>query len=87
MQKQKTYAELKQKVIDLEAQLAFRYKVAPAELDKTGDCLMASAAVLTISALGGRVIVPPIAIINGLSQETIHELKKDISRSFAFIIK
>lgn len=80
--KRKTRAELEQRVIDLESQLIHRYEAAKKELDKTGESLHASAAVLRITGLGGREIVSPVAILNGLSKESIEALKRDLQRSF-----
>lgn len=43
---------------------------------------MASAAILTITGLGGRVIVAPVAIRDGLSAATIAAIKADLQRSY-----
>jgi len=73
---------LKQKVIDLEAQMIHRYAFACKEIEKAGNVLTASAAVLSITALGGKEIVAPVAIRDGLSIETIEAIKKDLQRSY-----
>lgn len=78
----KTKAELEQQIVDLSAQLVHRYKSAKKELDGAGETLTASAAVIRITGLGGREIVAPVAIINGLSKETIQALRNDLQRSF-----
>ena len=75
-------ANLARRVMELEAQLASTCAHASREVEKAGDLLMASAAVLTISALGGRVIVKPVAIRDGLSPATIAALKADLARSY-----
>lgn len=78
----KTKDELEQRIKDLEAQLPFNHRAALKDIDKAGEALMASAAVLHITALGGRSIVAPVAITNGLSQTTIAAIKADLQRSF-----
>lgn len=80
--KQKTKAQLQQSVIDLGAQLAYRYKAASLEIDKAGEALFASAAVLRITALGGLELVAPVAIRDGLSKETIEAIRRDLQRSY-----
>lgn len=77
-----TKADLARRVMELEAQLASRAAQASRDIEKAGDSLMASAAVLTITALGGRVIVAPVAIRDGLSAATIAAIKADLARSF-----
>lgn len=74
--------ELEQKVKDLTAQLTYRYEAASRELEKAGDNLTASAAVLHITGLGGRDIVAPVAIRDGLSLESIAALQRDLHRSY-----
>ena len=83
--KRKTNAELVQRIKDLEAQLPFSHRSALNDIGKAGETLMASAAVLHITALGGRSIVAPVAITNGLSKATIDAIKADIARSFGII--
>lgn len=82
MAKRETKADLARRVVELEAQLASSYHFASATLDKAGDCLMASAVIVRLTALGGREIINPIAIRDGLSRETIEALRRDIGRSF-----
>lgn len=67
MKPRKTREELERKIADLEAQLTCRYRYAGKELEKAGDCLTGSAAILRVTALGGREIVAPVAILDGLS--------------------
>ncbi len=80
--KKDTIKVLKQKVIDLQAQMPHRYAFASREVEKAGDGLTASAAVLSITALGGKEIVLPVAIRDGLSIETIEAIKRDLQRSY-----
>ena len=75
-------AELQRKVLELTAQLASTYHFADATLDKAGDSLMGSGALLQLSALGGRELINPVVIRDGLSPETIAALRKDILRSY-----
>lgn len=78
-----TKADLIRKNMELEAQLASTYHFAGQYLEKAQyPALMASAAIITITALGGREIVRPVAIRGGLSPETIECLRKDIARSY-----
>lgn len=70
------------KVADLQAQLASTLGAAFDALPKAGQPLHGSAAVLTITGLGGRVIVPPVAIRDGISPATVDALQDDLRRSF-----
>ena len=80
-QKQRTRAELARKVKELEAQLTHRYHFASATLAKAGG-LAGSAVILELTALGGREVIPPVAIRGGLSSETIAAIRADIARSY-----
>jgi hypothetical protein len=86
MKKQELLAELaalRVKARDLEAQLTFQHHFADANLDKcSSEKCMGSAIILELSALGGKTLVGPIAIRNGLSPSTIKELKYDIGLSY-----
>lgn len=77
-----TRADLQRQVMELKAQLAFVYSIASQGIDKAGVQLMASGALLQLHALGGREIIPPVVILDGLSAETIAALKKDLARSY-----
>lgn len=77
-----TMADLRRRISDLEAQVASRAAWAHDEIEGAGEALMASAAILEIRALGGRQIVAPVAIRDGLSREAIAALKADLRRSF-----
>lgn len=75
--------ELERKLREASAGLAYVYAEADETLDKAStDYLTASGAVLTLTALGGRVLCRPILIRDGLSKETIVALKADLRRSF-----
>lgn len=77
-----TKADLQRRVMELESQLASRAAAASAELGKAGDVLMGSAVILHLVALGGREIVAPVAIRDGLSAETIAAIRADLRRSY-----
>ena len=79
--KKPTRSELASKVKELEAQLSHSLYYASVELPKAGN-LMASGVLIQMTALGGREVVPPFVIKDGLSKETIEALHKDIVRSF-----
>lgn len=80
--KAKTRKELERENMELRAQLAHRYASACSEISKAStDHLTASAVILTLTALGGREIVTPIAIRDGLSKDTIAAIKADLIRS------
>lgn len=78
---------LRRRVAELHGQLPSTYASASKALDGAGsDHLMASGAVLEIRALGGRQIVAPVVIVDGLSQETIAHLKRDLARSYQHVV-
>lgn len=76
-------AKLEREKKELEAQLVFRHHFASAELDKMSiDRMMGSAVILEMKALGGKFGVDPVAISDGLSEETIKAIKADLVRSY-----
>jgi hypothetical protein len=81
--KTETRADLARRVKELTAQLASTYHFAAAELHKAGqDRMMASGVLLQLHALGGREIIAPVVIRDGLSAETIAAIRADIVRSY-----
>lgn len=78
-----TKKQLERQVKELKAQLAGSYKYAH---DKVGDAgerqMMASGVMIELTALGGREIINPIVIRDGLSPETIQAIRDDIIRSY-----
>lgn len=81
--KQPTKADLQRQVMELKAQLAHTAHFAAAELHKAStDHMMASAVILQLHALGGREIVRPVAIQDGLSPETIQAIHRDLIRTY-----
>lgn len=83
-----TKADLQRKVAELEAQLAHTYHFADVELDKAGLAKMTgSGVVLSLTALGGREIISPVCIRDGLSDETIDAIRNDIKRSWNLTVQ
>lgn len=79
----KQLADARQKAYDHLAGQVHQYHFADANIDKCStDRMMASGVILTLSALGGRVIVEPVCIRDGLSKETIEALRADFRRSY-----
>lgn len=79
--KKPTYKALEQIVKDLKAQSATSARCALRDIGKADDRLMASACVMHLTALGGRDLIDPIAIRDGLSAATIDAIKSDIRRT------
>jgi len=80
-------AALRRKVAELEAQLASSYHFASATLDSAGDKMQGGAVILRLTALGGRELIFPVAIKNGLSAESIAALRADIARSYDYAVE
>jgi hypothetical protein len=81
--KKPTYAELVRQNMELKGQLAHAYTYASHEVAKASTKhLMASGVLVQLSALGGREIIQPVVIRDGLSDDTIEALKRDLARSF-----
>jgi hypothetical protein len=78
-----TKATLERKIKELEAQLASTYHFADAELlQASRKSYMGSAVIVEITALGGNVVMQPVAIRDGLSANTIAALRADIAKSY-----
>lgn len=76
-------AELERKLLEAEAQLAHVYHFASRGLQNFGpNCFDGSAVILTLTGLGGKRTLGPVAIRNGLSQATIDALQSDFVRSY-----
>jgi hypothetical protein len=81
--KKPTLQELERQVLELKAQLAFRYAFASSDVEKASTKhMMGSGVLLQLTALGGREIIKPVVIRDGLSDETIEALKKDLVSSY-----
>ncbi len=76
---------LERKLLETEAQLLSTKIAALQNIKKVGtDHLMASAAVITITALGGRLTIGPFSITDGLSPDTIAAIEADLHRSIDY---
>jgi hypothetical protein len=83
MKKPITKADLQRKVKELEAQLVHQYHFATAEIGKASiQKTFGSAVILELTFLGGRKVCEPVAIKDGLSDETIAAIKADLKRSY-----
>lgn len=81
-------AELERKLVEANGQHAYVYAYASDAVEKAStDHLTASGVVLTLTALGGREIVKPVVIRDGLSAETIAAIRKDLRRSYDLAVK
>lgn len=76
-----TKAQLQRKVLELEANLACTYYFADAYLSKERS-YVGSGVLLQLSAIGGKELIPPVMILDGLSPETIAAIRKDLARSY-----
>lgn len=77
-------ADLERKLCEALAGQIHTYQFADAAVGKAStDHLMASGVILTLTALGGREIVAPVLIRNGISKETVEALRADFRRSYA----
>ena len=75
--------ELERKLKEALAGQAHIYHFASSALDKAStDHLAASGVIITLTVLGGREILGPVLIRDGLSKETIEALKADFVRSY-----
>lgn len=81
--KQPTVADLKRKILELEGSIASSYYYAHGEVAKAStDHMMASGVVVSITALGGRQVMRPVVIRDGLSPETVAAIQRDLQRSY-----
>ena len=79
----KTRAQLQRQVLELTGQLVSSYHFAADALSKAGtDKLMGSGVLLQLTVLGGREIVSPVVIRDGLSAATIDAIRGDLARSY-----
>lgn len=79
-----TKAVLQRKIAELEAQLASSYHFASQTLNDAADKMQGGAVILRLTALGGKELIVPVAIKNGLSAESIAALRADIARSWDY---
>lgn len=80
--KKKTYKELERALLEAQGSTLLSYKFAYEKLDKLStDYLMGSGILLQLTGIGGRELINPVLIRDGLSKETIEFIKKDLKRS------
>lgn len=78
-------ADLENKLREALAGQAYVYSHACVNINKADTARMnASGVVITVTALGGREILGPTLVLNGLSDATIAALKSDFVRSFEY---
>lgn len=79
-----------QRIVELERQLKeakahqiHTHHFASIELERFGiDKMTGSGVILKLSALGGKTLLTPVMISDGLSAETIAAIKADLVRSY-----
>lgn len=80
--KKKTRLELERALLEAHALAPFSYGFAHTDIVKAStDRLMGSGVLLQLTVLGGKEIINPVVIRDGLSADTIECLKRDIKRS------
>lgn len=83
----KTVKDFKREIVELRAQLAHAYHFASIGIDKAGTRnMMASGVLVHLTALGGREIIDPVVIKDGLSDDTIKAIKADMVRSYEIAV-
>lgn len=88
MKKPVTKADLQRKVKELEAQLVHQYHFATRTIDRASiRKTMGSAVILELTFLGGAKVFEPVAIKDGLSDETIAAIKADLKRSYELTVE
>jgi len=74
---------LERRCVELKAQMASTYHYAYNEVEKASvDRLMGSGVLLQLTASGGKEIMDPVMIRDGLSNATIEAIKADLKRSY-----
>lgn len=78
-----TKADLERKIKELEAQLIHQYHFATRLIDRASiKKTMGSAVIMELTFLGGAKVFEPVAIKDGLSDDTIAAIKADLKRSY-----
>ena len=79
--------KLARQCMELKSQLVHQYHFAQQAIDKASvERMMGSGVILTLTALGGKELVEPVMIKDGLSPETIVAIKRDLYRSYDLAI-
>ena len=81
-QLRKELDKIKRERDELSALSVHQLHFADTEIEKFGSRMMGSSVIVTIEALGGKRKVGPFAIRDGLSDETIAALRRDMVRSY-----
>lgn len=74
-------ATLERKLFEARAQYAATLGAAFDAIPKAADYI-ASGVILELTALGGKEIIPPVMIRDGLSKATVAAIQDDLRRSF-----
>ena len=79
----KTKAQLKRELVEALAGQAFNYPSAHRDIDKAStQHMINSGVIMTLTACGGREIISPVLLHDGLSDETIAAIKAELKRSY-----
>ena len=79
--------KLARQCMELKSQLVHQYHFAQQAIDKASvERMVGSGVILTLTALGGKELVEPVMIKDGLSPETIVAIKRDLYRSYDLAI-
>lgn len=80
-------ADLQRQLREAKAAQVHNYRFADQGLNKAGPKYMgASGVIITLTALGGRELIPPTMLVNGLSDELIAALRTDLVRSYEYVV-
>lgn len=79
---QERIATLERRLFEARAQYAATLGAAFDAMPKAAD-FHASGVIVQVTALGGKEVIPPVMVRDGLSQATVKALQDDICRSFA----
>ena len=81
--KKLTYKQLELKLAEALASSPTRYNIVYGNLKNANiDKLMGSGVLITVQGIGGKHIIDPVLIRDGLSSETVEAIKNDIKRSY-----
>lgn len=79
----KTRQQLEREILEMKASLAASYHFANLEIGKcSSDNFMGSGILLQLSAIGGKELINPVLLRDGLSDETIAAIKRDLKYSY-----
>lgn len=81
--KKKTHKETKRELLEAKSSTVLAHVHASSYIGKCStDKMMGSGVLLQLTGIGGKDLINPILIRDGLSEETIEAIKKDIKRSY-----